>query len=42
MLRPYQQSQSYLLPPNLEDFVGDGHPAHVTRDPMGQMDLRVL
>ena len=29
MFRPYQQSQSYLLPPNLEDFVGEGHPASV-------------
>lgn len=42
MFRPYQQSQSYLLPPNLEDFVGEGHPAHLINDLVDQMDLRVL
>ena len=42
MYRPYDQSQQYLLPPSLQDFVNEDHPAHVINDLVDQMDLSVL
>lgn len=42
MYRPYDQSQPFLLPPHLRDFVSEDHPAHVINDLVDQMDLRVL
>ena len=32
MFRRYDQSQPFLLPPSLQDFVEEGHPAHVIND----------
>ena len=42
MYREYDQSQSFLLPPHLRDFVSEDHPAHVINDLVDQLDLRVL
>ena len=42
MYREYDQSQSYLLPPSLRDFVSEDHPAHVINDLVDQLDLSVL
>jgi len=42
MFRSYDQSQSFLLPPNLQDFVNDNHPAHLINDLVDHLDLRVL
>ncbi len=42
MFRLYDQSQPFLLPPSLQDFVDEGHPAHVINDLVDQMDLCVL
>ncbi len=42
MYRPYDQSQPFLLPPSLQDFVEAGHPAHVINDLVDQMDLSAL
>ena len=32
MFRRYDQSQPFLLPPSLQDFVEKGHPAYVIND----------
>lgn len=42
MFRTYEQSQAYLLPPSLRDFVDEGHPAHLINDLVDLLDLRVL
>jgi transposase len=42
MYRSYNQSQSFLLPPSLYDFVDEGHPAHLINDLVDQLDLSVL
>lgn len=42
MFRAYDQSQPFLLPPSLRDFVDEGHPAHVINDLVDLLDLRVL
>lgn len=42
MLRPYDQSQPFLLPPSLRDFVDERHPAHLLNDLVDQLDLSVL
>lgn len=42
MFRPYDQSQPYLLPPSLRDFVDESHPAHLINDLVDLLDLRVL
>jgi transposase len=42
MYRPYDQGQSFLLPPSLRDFVSEDHPAHVINDLVDQLDLSVL
>ena len=38
MYRFYNQSQSFLLPPSLHDFVDQGHPAHLINDLVDQLD----
>ena len=38
MYRSYNQSQSFLLPPSLHDFVDQGHPAHLINDLVDQLD----
>ena len=42
MFRSYDQSQLFLLPPSLQDFVDERHPAHMMNDLVDQLDLRVL
>jgi len=42
MFRRYEQSQPFLLPPSLQDFVGEGHPAHLVNDLVDQLDLTTL
>ena len=42
MFRSYDQSQPFLLPPSLWDFVDERHPAHVINDLVDQLDLRVV
>jgi transposase len=42
MFRPYDQSQQYLLPPRLQDFVDESHPAHVVNYLVDQLDISVL
>jgi transposase len=42
MYRRYEQSQPFLLPPSLQDFVGEGHPAHLINDLVDQLDLTTL
>ena len=41
MFRSYDQSQLFLLPRSLQDFVDERHPAHVMNDLVDQLDLRV-
>lgn len=42
MYRSYNQSQSFLLPPSLYDFVDEGHPAHLINDLVDQLDISAL
>lgn len=42
MFRPYEQSQPFLLPPSLHDFVDESHPAHLINDLVDQLDLSAL
>jgi len=42
MFRAYDQSQAFLLPPSLRDFVDEGHPAHLINDLVDLLDPRVL
>ncbi len=42
MFRPYDQSQSFLLPPSLADFLDETHPAHVINDLVEKLDLSAL
>ena len=42
MFRRYDQGQPFLLPLSLQDFVEEGHPAHVINDLVDQLDMRVL
>ncbi len=42
MFRSYDQSQPFLLPPSLHDFVDEGHPAHLVNDLVEQLDLTAL
>ena len=42
MFPSYDQSQLFLLPPSLQNFVDERHPAHVMNDLVEQLDLRVL
>ena len=38
-VRPYDQNQSYLLPPHLADWVGKKHPARIFSELIDQLDL---
>lgn len=40
--RPYDQNQSYLLPPNLNDWVGKEDPARAFSEIVDRLDLTVL
>jgi len=42
MFRSYDQDQPFLLPPSLQDFVDEGHPAHLINDLVEQLDLTDL
>ena len=42
MFRPYDQKQSFLLPPSLSDFLDEEHPAHVINDIVDRLDLARL
>ncbi|MDA0799456.1 MAG: IS1182 family transposase [Chloroflexi bacterium] len=42
MFRTYDQSQPFLLPPSLRDFVDEGHPAHLINDLVDLLDLTML
>jgi len=42
MYRSYNQSQSFLLPPSLYEFVDQGHPAHLINDLVDQLDISAL
>ncbi len=42
MYRSYDQSQSFLLPPHLRDFVSENHPAHLINDLVDHLDLSKL
>ena len=42
MFRTYDQNQPFLLPPNLHDFVDEGHPGHLVNDLVEQLDLTAL
>jgi len=42
MFRSYDQNQPFLLPPSLQDFVDEGHPAHLVNDLVEQLDLTAL
>jgi transposase len=42
MFRPYDQTQPFLLPPSLRDFVDEDHPAHLINDLVDLLDLSVL
>src|ERR1035437_8303762 len=39
MFRPYDQTQAFLLPPSLSDFLDASHPAHVINDIVERLDL---
>ena len=38
MFRSYDQNQPFLLPPSLQDFVDESHPAHLINDLVEQLD----
>ncbi len=40
--RPYEPGQSLLLPPNLNDWLPEGHPASFVRDVVAGLDLCVI
>ena len=42
MFRSYDQSKPILLPPSLQDFVDENHPAHLINDLVDQVDLSAL
>ena len=42
MFRAYDQSQQFLLPPSLGDFIDESHPAHVINDIVEKLDLTAL
>jgi transposase len=42
MFRPYDQQQSFLLPPSLSEFLDEDHPAHVINDIVDRLDLSRL
>jgi len=40
--RVYDQNQTFLLPPSLNDFIDESHPAHMVNDLVEKMDLSSL
>jgi transposase len=42
MFRPYDQQQSFLLPPSLSEFLDEAHPAHAINDIVDRLDLSRL
>ena len=40
--RPYEPDQSLLLPPNLNDWLPEGHPASLIREVVGRLDLSAI
>jgi len=40
--RPYEPDQSLLLPPNLNDWLPEGHPASFVRDVVAGLDLSAI
>lgn len=42
MYRSDRQSQPFLLPPSLYDFVAENHPAHLINDLVDQLNLTAL
>ncbi len=42
VFRLYDQSQLFLLPPSLADFLDESHPAHVVNDLVEKLDLSAL
>lgn len=42
MFRPYDQKQSFLLPPSLSEFLDEDHPAHAINDIVDRLDLSRL
>jgi len=42
MFKPYNQKQNFLLPPSLNDFLDETHPAHMINDIVDRLDMSVL
>jgi transposase len=42
MFRAYNQTQTFLLPPNLEDFIKPMHPARLINDLVEKLDVNAL
>ena len=42
MFRPYDQDQVFLLPPSLNDFLDENHPARMINDIVDRLDLATL
>lgn len=42
MFRPYEQHQTFLLPPSLSDFINESHPARMINDLVDRLDLNAL
>ena len=40
--RPYEPDQSLLLPPNMNDWLPEGHPASLIREVVGRLDLSAI
>ncbi len=39
IFKEYDQKQTYLLPPSLNEFVGTEHPARIISDVVGSIDI---
>ncbi len=42
MFRPYDQKQAFLLPPSLNDFLDESHPARMINDIVDRLELSAL
>jgi len=40
--KPYEPDQSLLLPPNMNDWLPEGHPASLIREVVGRLDLSAI
>ena len=40
--QPYEPDQSFLLPPNMNDWLPEGHPAAFIREVVGRLDLSAI